>query len=100
MKIFEAAGAHAGALRDIGNFPDETIRERGLGSYSRMPPASATRKAFSSTAAVSRRHSISHAVIAASKRANFKCVSSIEYEGPGHPYEGVQHVVNELEKYL
>ena len=35
-----------------------------------------------------------------SKQAGFKGVYSIEYEGPGDPYLGVQKVLDELVKYL
>jgi hypothetical protein len=35
-----------------------------------------------------------------SKKAAFKGVYSIEYEGPGGPYEGVQKTLDELLKYL
>jgi len=38
--------------------------------------------------------------IAVAKEARYKGVYSVEYEGQGYPYDGVQKVVNELEKYL
>jgi sugar phosphate isomerase/epimerase len=38
--------------------------------------------------------------IAISKKAGFKGIYSIEYEGPGDPYEGVQKTLDELLRYL
>jgi sugar phosphate isomerase/epimerase len=35
-----------------------------------------------------------------SKKAGFKGIYSIEYEGPGDPYEGVQKTLDELLRYL
>jgi len=34
------------------------------------------------------------------KQAGFKGIYSIEFEGPGDPYEGVQKTLDELLKYL
>ena len=38
--------------------------------------------------------------IAVAKSVGYKGVYSVEYEGRGDPYDGVQKVVNELDKYL
>jgi sugar phosphate isomerase/epimerase len=35
-----------------------------------------------------------------SKKAGFTGIYSIEYEGPGDPYQGVQKTLDELLKYL
>jgi hypothetical protein len=100
VKIFEAAGPHAGALPDFGNFPDETIREKGLDMLFPHAPSVCHAKGLQFDASGTETAFDFPRCIAASKRANFKGVYSIEYEGPGDPYEGVQHVVDELVKYL
>lgn len=85
-KILVASGA--GALPDIGNFPDEETRERGLRL---MYPLA---------------RSISHAKLAShfdlakyvqiAKEAGFEGVFSIEAGGHGDPYEAVQRILEAL----
>jgi sugar phosphate isomerase/epimerase len=101
VKIFRAVGGtFIGALPDFGNFPDEATRLRGLPllfPYARTVchakglrlDAKGTEAAFDFGGCV-----------AISKQAGYKGVYSIEYEGAGDPYQGVQGVVNELLRYL
>jgi sugar phosphate isomerase/epimerase len=89
-KILQASGA--GALPDIGNFPDEETRERGLRL---LYPLAQT---------------ISHAKLAPhfdlakyveiAKDAGFEGVFSIEAGGQGDPYEAVQQILEALVRML
>jgi sugar phosphate isomerase/epimerase len=100
VKLFQAVGAHCGALPDMGNFPDEGTRQRGLPLLYPYAPTVSHAKGLEFD-----EHGVETAfdfprAIEASKRAGFKGVYSIEYEGPGDAYTGVQNVVNELVRYL
>ena len=89
-----------GALPDFANFPDEPTREKGLRllfPYARIvchakglefdPSGKETRYDFAKAMQIA-------------KQAGFKGIYSIEFEGPGDPYEGVQKTLHELLKYL
>jgi sugar phosphate isomerase/epimerase len=100
VKLFQAVGAHCGALPDMGNFPDEATRQRGLPLLYPYAPTVSHAKGLEFD-----EHGVETAfdfprAMQASKRAGFKGVYSIEYEGPGDAYTGVQNVVNELVRYL
>jgi sugar phosphate isomerase/epimerase len=100
VKVFQGVGKHCGALPDMGNFPDEATRQRGLPLlYPYAPTVSHAKGLEFDEHGVERAFDFPRAM-QASKRAGFKGVYSIEYEGPGDPYTGVQNVVNELVKYL
>jgi sugar phosphate isomerase/epimerase len=101
VALFKGVGGNfIGALPDFGNFPDESIRLRGLPllfPYARTvchakglefdPSGNETKFDFKRCVKIS-------------KEAKYKGVYSIEYEGPGDPYEGVQKVVDELLRFL
>jgi len=100
VKVFQAVGEHCGALPDMGNFPDEATRERGLPLlYPYAKTVSHAKGLEFDEHGVERAFNFPLAIEAA-KKAGFKGVFSVEYEGPGDPYTGVQNVVNELERYL
>jgi sugar phosphate isomerase/epimerase len=100
VKVFKAVGDHCGALPDMGNFPDEATRERGLPLlYPYAPTVSHAKGLEFDEHGVETAFDFPRAMQAA-KRAGFQGVYSIEYEGPGDPYTGVQNVVNELMRYL
>lgn len=100
VKLFHAVGAHCGALPDMGNFPDEATRQRGLPLlYPYAPTVSHAKGLDFDEHGVERAFDFPQAM-QASKRAGFKGIYSIEYEGPGDAHEGVQNVVNELTRYL
>jgi sugar phosphate isomerase/epimerase len=100
VKVFKAVGDHCGALPDMGNFPDQATRERGLPLLYPFAPTVSHAKGLEFD-----EHGIETAfdfprAMQAAKSAGFQGVYSIEYEGPGDPYTGVQNVVNELMRYL
>ena len=100
VKVFQGVGAHCGALPDMGNFPDEATRQRGLPLlYPYAPTVSHAKGLEFDEHGVETAFDFPRAMQAA-KRAGFKGVFSIEYEGPGDAYTGVQNVVNELVRYL
>ena len=90
VKILQASGA--GALPDIGNFPDEETRERGLRLM--YPLAQGI-----SHAKLDRRFDLAKCVQIA-QDAGYKGVFSIEAGGRGEPYEAVQQILDALMKTL
>ena len=90
VKILQASGA--GALPDIGNFPDEETRERGLRLM--YPLAQGI-----SHAKLGPRFDLAKCVQIA-KDAGYQGVFSIEAGGTGDPYEAVQQILDALLKTL
>jgi hypothetical protein len=100
VKVFQAVGEHCGALPDMGNFPDEATRQRGLPLlYPYAPTVSHAKGLEFDEHGIERAFDFPRAMQAA-KKAGFKGVFSVEYEGPGDAYTGVQNVVDELVRYL
>lgn len=100
VKLFQGVGEHCGALPDMGNFPDEATRERGLPLlYPYAPTVSHAKGLEFDEHGVETAFNFPRAMQAA-RSAGFKGVFSIEYEGPGDAYTGVQNVVSELVRYL
>jgi sugar phosphate isomerase/epimerase len=101
VKLFKLAGlGHVGALPDFGNFPDEATREKGLTMLFPYAHVVCHAKGLEIGAdGVERQYDFPKA-IEISKKAGFKGIYSIEYEGPGDPYVGVQKTLDELLKYL
>jgi hypothetical protein len=100
VKVFQAVGEHCGALPDMGNFPDEATRQRGLPLlYPYAPTVSHAKGLEFDEHGIERAFDFPRAMQAA-KKAGFKGVFSVEYEGAGDAYIGVQNVVNELVRYL
>jgi sugar phosphate isomerase/epimerase len=100
VKVFQAVGEHCGALPDMGNFPDEATRQRGLPLlYPYAPTVSHAKGLEFDEHGIERAFDFPRAMQAA-KKAGFKGVFSVEYEGTGDAYTGVQNVVDELVRYL
>lgn len=100
VDIFRAAGEHAGALPDFGNFPDEQTRQRGLKllfpfgrtvCHVKDPRLGADWKGGAFDFA---------GCVATSKKAGFKGFYSMEAEFGGDPYVSVQRLLSELEQQL
>jgi Xylose isomerase-like TIM barrel len=101
VRLFKALGANSiGALPDFGNFPDEAIREKGLALLYPYARVVCHAKGLQFDASGNETKYDFSKCIAIARKAGYKGVYSVEYEGPGDPYDGVQRVVNELEKYL
>jgi sugar phosphate isomerase/epimerase len=101
VKLFKLVGpGRIGALPDFANFPDEPTREKGLKMlfpYAQIVchakgvefDADGAEKAFDFPQAM-----------AIAKKAGFRGVYSIEFDGPGDPYAGIQKTLDELLKDL
>ena len=101
VKLFKLAGTDmVGALPDFGNFPDEETRERGLAILFPYAQVVCHAKGLDFDSGGNETKFDFPKCIEISKKAAFKGVYSIEYEGPGDPYEGVQKTLDELLKYL
>jgi len=100
VKIFEAVGPHCGALPDMGNFPDEATRKRGLRLLYPFARTVSHAKGLKFNSAGKETAFDFPDAIQAAKDAGYNGVFSIEYEGPGDPNIGVQQVVDELNRYL
>jgi len=101
VKLFhEVSNDFFGALPDMGNFPDEATREKGLGMLFPYAQVVCHAKGLDIGPDGAEKKYDFPKAIEISKKAGFKGVYSIEYEGPGDPYAGVQHVLDELLKYL
>ena len=100
VKVFRAVGKNCGALPDMGNFPDEATRHRGLQLLYPYAKTVSHAKGLKFDAAGKETAFDFPNAMDAAKKAGFAGVFSIEYEGPGDPHIGVQHVIDELKQYL
>jgi len=100
LRIFQVVeGPFIGALPDFGNFPDEATREQGLPLLFPYARTVCHAKGLEFDANGNETKFDFAKCIAIAKRASFKGVYSIEYEGTGDPYDGVQKVIDELTRY-
>jgi sugar phosphate isomerase/epimerase len=101
VRLFKQAGPDVvGALPDFGNFPDATTREKGLPALFPYAHEVCHAKGLDFDAAGNETKFDFPRCIEISKKYAFLGVYSIEYEGPGDPYAGVQKTLDELLKYL
>jgi len=101
VKLFTEVGSdYFGALPDFANFPDEATRKRGLKLLFAHANVVCHAKGLEFDAAGKETKYDFPGAIAESKQAGFKGIYSIEFEGPGDPYVGVQKTLDELIKYL
>jgi len=101
LAVFKQVGGDfIGALPDFGNFPDETTREKGLKLLFPHAPVVCHAKGLEFDANGNETKFDFPKCVEIAKGAGFKGTYSIEYEGPGDPYAGVQQVLDNLLKYL
>jgi len=100
VELFKAVGKNCGALPDFGNFPDEATRQKGLKLLFPFSHAVCHAKGLKFDDKGNETAFDFAQCVRTSKTAGFKGVYSIEYEGEGEPHQGVQHVVDELLRYL
>jgi sugar phosphate isomerase/epimerase len=101
VALFKGVGGdYIGALPDFANFPDETIREKGLGLLFPYARIVCHAKGLEFDAKGNETKYNFPKCIEASKKAGFKGVYSIEFEGEGEPYQGIQKVLDELLRSL
>jgi sugar phosphate isomerase/epimerase len=103
VSLFKMVGHHrVGALPDFGNFSDEATRERGLTLLFPWAFDVCHAKGYEFDSAGKETKFNFPKCVEISKKAKFRGVYSIEFEGPNtyDPYKGVQNVVDELVMYL
>jgi len=100
VALFKRVGANFGALPDFGNFPDEPTREKGLALLFPYAHVVCHAKGLDIDASGNETKFNFPKCVEVAKKAGFKGIFSIEYEGPGDPYVGVQKVLDELLRYL
>lgn len=100
VELFKAVGKNCGALPDFGNFPDEATRQKGLKLLFPYGQTVCHAKGLKFDDKGNETMFDFAQCVQTSKAAGFKGVYSIEYEGEGDPHAGVQHVVDELLRYL
>jgi sugar phosphate isomerase/epimerase len=100
IRLAKLVGTNFGTLPDFGNFPDEVTREMGLPILFPYAHVVCHAKGLEIGADGEEKRFDFPKAIQASKQAGFKGIYSIEFEGPGDPYLGVQRTLDELLKYL
>ena len=101
VALFKGVGGNfIGALPDFNNFPNETVRAKGLELLFPYARLVCHAKGMEFDAAGNETKFNFPRCIEISKKAGFKGIYSIEFEGPGDPYTGCQKVLNNLLKYL
>jgi hypothetical protein len=101
VALFKGVGGkHVGALPDFFNFPNETIRMKGLELLFPYARVVCHAKGMEFDASGNETQYNFPKCIEISKKAGFNGIYSIEFEGPGDPYAGCQKVLDNLVKYL
>jgi sugar phosphate isomerase/epimerase len=101
VKLFqEVNNGFFGALPDFANFPDEPTRERGLSLLVPYARVVCHAKGLEFDASGEETKFNFPKCMEIAKAAGFQGIYSIEFEGPGDPYEGVQRVLDELLRFL
>ncbi len=101
VKLFEAVGNdYFGALPDFANFPDEPTRRKGLELLFPYAHVVCHAKGLEFDARGNETKFDFPNCVEIARKSGFRGVYSIEYEGPGDPYVGVQKVLDELLRYL
>ena len=101
VQVFRAVGGlFIGALPDFGNFPDNDTRLRGLPLLFPFGRTVCHAKGLDLDANGNETAFDFEKCVQTARSAAFNGIYSIEYEGSGDAYTGVQAVVNELVRYL
>lgn len=101
VRLFKSVGSrYLGSLPDFGNFPDAKRRMRGLALL--FPYALTVCHANGLEFDAQGKESDYNfpACVQIAKRERFRGIYSVEYEGLGDPYQGVQNVIDELLRYV
>ncbi|MCL5005955.1 MAG: sugar phosphate isomerase/epimerase [Acidobacteria bacterium] len=98
--IKRVKSAYFGALPDFGNFSDQKTRARGLALLFPYAPTVCHAGGLEFDATGNEMKYDFPACVAIARRARFHGTYSVEYEGPGDAYQGVQSVIDELLRYL
>ena len=97
VKVFKSVGSrYLGALPDFGDFPDARTRARGLALLFPYALTVCHAKGFQFDSRGNEIHYNFPACVEIAKRERFHGIYSVEYEGSGAPFQGVQDVIDEL----
>jgi len=97
VSLFKAVKSrYFGALPDFGNFPDAKTRARGLALLFNYASTVCHVKGMEFDAAGNEMKYNFARCVEIAKRQHFRGIYSVEFEGPGDAYVGVQNVINEL----
>ena len=101
VKLFKLVGpGRIGVLPDFANFPDEPTREKGLKMLFPYAQTVCHAKGLEFDANGAEKGYDFPRAMEIAKKAGFRGVYSIEFDGPGDPYAGIQKTLDELLKYL
>ena len=101
VKLFKLVGpGRIGALPDFANFPDEPTREKGLKMLLPYAQTLCHAKGLEFDADGKETAYDFPRAMEIARKAGFRGVYSIEFDGPGDPYAGIQKTLDELLKYL
>jgi len=101
VKLLRLAGpGRLGALPDFANFADGPTREKGLKMLFPYAPTICHAKGLEFDADGAETQFDFSQAMGIAKGTGFRGVYSIEFDGPGDPYAGIQKTLNELLKYL
>jgi Xylose isomerase-like TIM barrel len=97
VKLFKAVNSrYFGSLPDFGNFPDAEARARGLALLFHHAPTVCHANGLEFDAQGNEMKYNFPACVEIARRERFHGVYSVEFEGSGDPYLGVQNVIGEL----
>lgn len=101
MELIKLIGPErVGVLPDFGNFPDEEARERGLKMFFAYAHAVCHAQGLEFDAnGTETRYNFPKAM-ALAKKAGYRGIYCIEFDGPGDPYLGIQKTIDELFRYI
>lgn len=101
VKVLKLVGpGRLGALPDFANFPDEPTREKGLKMLFPLAPYLCHAQGLRFNAEGAEIEYDFPRAVEIAKNAGFRGVYSVEFEGPGDPYIGIQKTLDELLSYL
>jgi sugar phosphate isomerase/epimerase len=101
VKLFKLVGRdRLGALPDFADFSDEPTREKGLRMLFPYAPTLCHAKGQDFDAAGAETSYNFPQAMEISSEAGFRGIYSIEFDGPGDPYVGIQKTLDELLRYL
>jgi sugar phosphate isomerase/epimerase len=100
-KLFKLAGpGRIGALPDFANFADEATRAKGLKLLFSYAPTVCHANGLEFDTNGAEKSYDFRAAMGIAKMAGFRGIYSIEFDGPGDPYAGIQKTLDALLKYL
>lgn len=101
IRVFKSVNSsYFGALPDFGNFPNAEARARGLDLLFPYATIVCHANGLNLNVQGSETDYNFPACIEIAKQERFRGVYSVEFDGSGDPYSGVQDVINELLKYV